>query len=111
MKIKYHPAIIKDLYPEIALVIIKLNSTIISTGGGKLFLAANSISWYGIHSFFFVHTYYILLHISCTELLQLFFMLVFDSCLALSTLMSVTEYKGLSGMIILVNFRKSEGIW
>lgn len=32
MKIKHHPGIIEDLYPKLALVIIKLNSTIISTG-------------------------------------------------------------------------------
>lgn len=33
--IKHHPGIIEDLYPKLALVIIKLNSTIISAGEEK----------------------------------------------------------------------------
>lgn len=35
MKIKHHPGIIEDPYPELALVIIKLNGAIISTGKKK----------------------------------------------------------------------------
>lgn len=55
MKIKHHPGINESLYPKLALVIIKLYSTIISTGKKKtLCLAANSFSWHEICGFFFL---------------------------------------------------------
>lgn len=59
MKIKHHPGIIEDPYPELALVIIKLNGAIISTGKKKkiiyghkfIFLKWNSQLPFCSHSF------------------------------------------------------------
>lgn len=49
MKIKHHPGIIDNLYPKLALVIIELNCTIIST--------ANLFFWREIHGSLFVHNF------------------------------------------------------